>query len=238
MPVIITSPFVKQDFSQVVLLDSPIAYYRLGEPSGVTANDSSGSGFHGTYVASPGLGAPGLIVNDPDTAVSFTAASNHAVNVNTLAAGKGTNTDTTVEAWFTTTASPGAVQIIFSMNGPSAPTNKFLLGTDSLGEIYLDVGSGPPTLVGSGYNDGNPHHVVATVGSAGAGNIYVDGALLAPHADSSVSWSSASLASIGQEYDYPGPTGGNFWDGVIDEVAIYDTILPLNRIQAHYNAGV
>src|SRR5206468_2153811 len=40
----------------VIPLDGPIAYYRLGEASGTSAADASGNGLTGTYVGGPTLG--------------------------------------------------------------------------------------------------------------------------------------------------------------------------------------
>jgi hypothetical protein len=58
-------------YSQTILKDKPVAYYRLGESAGSTlAVDSSPNGFNGAYEGSPQLGVLGLI-NDPNTAVDF-----------------------------------------------------------------------------------------------------------------------------------------------------------------------
>src|SRR5262249_4091197 len=62
-------------YAQQVLLDSPAAYWRLGEASGNTAKDASGNGVNGVYQGSIGLGAKGAIANDPDTAATFDGAT-------------------------------------------------------------------------------------------------------------------------------------------------------------------
>ena len=54
-----------------VLADEPLAYWRLGEPSGTSAADASGNGNTGTYGGSPTLGATGALAGDTDTATSF-----------------------------------------------------------------------------------------------------------------------------------------------------------------------
>lgn len=53
-----------------VLNDSPNGYWRLGEPSGTTATDETGTN-NGTYSGSPTLGVTGAIPVDEDTAVTF-----------------------------------------------------------------------------------------------------------------------------------------------------------------------
>src|SRR5687767_7829365 len=58
------------NYSSEVLADSPLGYWRLGESAGPLASDSSGNGLNGTY-SGPGLGAPGAIDGDSDTAATF-----------------------------------------------------------------------------------------------------------------------------------------------------------------------
>ena len=58
-------------YSQVVLAKGPVGYWRLGEPGGPAALDSSANGNGGTYYGDPSFGQPGAINNDPDTAVGF-----------------------------------------------------------------------------------------------------------------------------------------------------------------------
>ena len=65
-------------YSAAVLADGPLAYYRLGDSSGTTMTDSSGNGRNGTYAGSPTLGAPGLVIGDTDTAVTFNGTSQQA----------------------------------------------------------------------------------------------------------------------------------------------------------------
>ena len=59
-------------YSQVVLAKGPVGYWRLGEADGPAAFDSLSNGNDGTYFGNPSFGQPGVINNDPDTAVGFT----------------------------------------------------------------------------------------------------------------------------------------------------------------------
>jgi len=70
----ITPPLIGSvgaDYDRLVLGDGPIAYWRLGEPSGTNANDETANNRDGTYVNTPTLGVAGNLVGDSDTAVSF-----------------------------------------------------------------------------------------------------------------------------------------------------------------------
>src|SRR5438128_2699447 len=59
-------------YSDAVLADTPVAYWRLGEATGSTiAVDQTANHNNGTYVGSPTLGQLGAINGDADTAVDF-----------------------------------------------------------------------------------------------------------------------------------------------------------------------
>ncbi len=58
-------------YGSVVLAKGPVGYWRLGEPAGPVAADTSPNSYSGTYKGNPSFGQPGAIVGDPDTAVGF-----------------------------------------------------------------------------------------------------------------------------------------------------------------------
>jgi hypothetical protein len=60
---------MSSSYKSRVLAKGPVAYWRLGESSGVTAADETGNGHDGTYHLSPPFLQPGAIVDDPNTAV-------------------------------------------------------------------------------------------------------------------------------------------------------------------------
>ncbi len=61
-------------YSDMVLGDGPVAYWRLGESSGLTAYDSAGA-HNASYTGTMNFNEPGPIVGDSDTAVDFTGGS-------------------------------------------------------------------------------------------------------------------------------------------------------------------
>jgi hypothetical protein len=64
---------------------TPLAHWRLGEPSGTTMTDAvgGGSGSHtGAYTGSPTLGVAGLLVGDADTAVTFASGKYGSASAN------------------------------------------------------------------------------------------------------------------------------------------------------------
>jgi hypothetical protein len=62
-------------YRAAVLAKQPVAYWRLGEASGLTAFDETGNGLNGKYLRNPILGQPGAINGDPNTAVQFTGTN-------------------------------------------------------------------------------------------------------------------------------------------------------------------
>ncbi|NOX55975.1 MAG: tandem-95 repeat protein, partial [Planctomycetes bacterium] len=62
----------RKSYSEIVLADGPLAYWRLGESSGPPFVDATGNGRNLTSVSgNPEYGQPGAIMGDPDTAIRF-----------------------------------------------------------------------------------------------------------------------------------------------------------------------
>src|SRR2546421_10125355 len=86
-------------YSGTILADSPIAYWRLGETSGITAADASGHGNAGTYAGAAGaytLGQAGALFGDADPATKLDGQAGHVVVPNS--AGLQTN-QVSIELW-------------------------------------------------------------------------------------------------------------------------------------------
>src|SRR6185295_442818 len=93
----------------MVLSDSPVSYWRLGEASGSTAADERGAN-GGTYVGSPTLGAAGALAGDPNTAVVVNGSSQY-VNVPdaaTLSPEAGATGKLSLEAWVKVASLPAS----------------------------------------------------------------------------------------------------------------------------------
>jgi len=88
------------DYPKVVLAKKPVAYWRLGEKQGPTAQDSTGHGHKGTYRGTPTFREPGAIRGDTNGAIkldgkhSYVEVANHA-DLSQPTSGQGL----TVEVW-------------------------------------------------------------------------------------------------------------------------------------------
>jgi hypothetical protein len=70
-----------------------VAHWRLGESSGTTAADTTGS-YNGTYLNGPTLGSPGAITSDPSTSVTFNGTNQRVKLPSVPSAG-----DFSIEGW-------------------------------------------------------------------------------------------------------------------------------------------
>jgi PKD repeat protein len=84
------------------------------------------------------------------------------------------------------------------------------------------------------YNDGVWHHVVASLGPSGM-DLYVDGKLVGSRTDTTSAQSYSGYWRIGG--DSPWGNTAAYFDGRIDEVAIYPAALSADQVLNHYTIG-
>lgn len=212
-------------YAQAVLNDRPTFYFRLNEASGATVTDISGRGINGSYTAAS-YGQAGLLVGDTDTSVDFNGSTAFAKVLDQAAL--DFSSAFTLEAW---------------VRADTAGNNT-ILRKDSAWAIDYNTGhfraivwQSAAAKVTNGANvtitGGLTFHVVGVYNGATIA-LYVDGAATGtPTAAVGTADATATDAYIGS-------TNGTteFWDGRIDEVAVYDYALSATRIAAHHTAGV
>ncbi len=229
-------------YGDEVEADSPIAWWRLDDVSN-TAYDQIGT-YHGTIV--------GTIVKNPLPLVAggkgcFDFNGSSYVNIDLAAADVAAATSLTIEFWFRSTVTSMVAYgeaVVSGHTGSSG--NVFILRhglnttntTSGVGRVSFSEYIGGEThrdAVATGLADGAPHHVVLTWTGTSI-DFYIDGQFDSTHTVTG-SWNSTiAKLSIGQEWD--GGTPSNYFNGLVDEVAIYTTELSDTRILAHYNAGI
>lgn len=199
-------------YSDKVIADGASNYWRLNEPSGTSAVDVVGAK-NGTISGGVTLAQPGALV-DGDTAMTFNGTTGKIVT----AAAVTLPVISSVEAWFKTTSS--AFQYYVELPGVSIGS-----GPNSGNKPFLYDGS-----VKNGnkvISDGLWHHVVWTFSGATA-TVYVDGVLDASGAQVFAAPVSG-VASIS--------AASGFWNGSLDDIAIYPRALTPAEISAHYTLG-
>jgi len=118
-------------------------------------------------------------------------------------------------------------------NGPSV----WFGGTDF--KFAYDSGSLTTVHSSSTYEINNWHHVVLTIGSDQDGVLYVNGSSAATFSGA-LNSGGLDMFSIAVDYDSSGGTAGNlsqYFDGKIDEVAVWNDELSAADVTALYNSG-
>lgn len=217
-----------------VMADSPVAYWRLGESSGTTAEDEMET-YDGTYVGSPTLGASGPISGK--LAVEFDGTNTKNVS---LPLSVATGFHGSIGAWFNLDSATPA-QAIVSASDVSV----------SIYELRLAVVSGKVSMV----KRNSTGQTVFDCGSISSGvwhyvGLVSDGTSYACY-----------LNGVSQSLNFTSGTNNGDWfsdisgldnlqialltratnlipaDGKIAEVAIYGTALSSDRWAAHYAAA-
>ena len=188
----------------------------------------------GMYMYAPVLGVAGAINGDPDTATAFDGTSEYVQMTNTTGLPLGASVRS-VEAWFKTTST--AQQVIFSY-GNRAPNQEFGLWLDAGGSSLQTWGhTNDRTFTASApLNDGVWHQAVTTYDGTSL-TVYIDGVSLGSQA--------APRDTVLESYGFgigaiiaPGDSNsGKYFNGVLDEVSFYTTVLGQATISNHYALG-
>jgi hypothetical protein len=235
----------KSAYLASVFVDDPSVHYRLAEPSGTTAAETTDATYNGTYVNTPTLGATGALDGDTDTAVTFAPASLEYVTVP-----DGTKVDVgdgpvSIEAWIkradTSTTNYHAIVSKGRVgSGDASYVGQVMATTGKLG--FGKAGNNDIVISSAAITDTNWHHVVFTrfttgVQASRVNKIYLDGVDVTDTGTEAtvVNLVDNSLPMLIGVDDWTDSSGKvNYFGGTLDEVAVYKTALPAARVLAHY----
>jgi hypothetical protein len=224
-------------YSNAVLESDPVAYWRLEETLPVAkVADWSGNNHTGTYHGGT-KGTAHPVPYDPlNTGVTLNGSGDHISIDSSLPAGIFDDGSYSVELWFNAdTRHQGDLAALTTGAGHAV-----LLELESDGRIRFlhrwpsGAGGGTNLYSSTLYATDQWHHLVAVKDGADM-RLYVDG-WLDPVTASDASIITADLDfTIGQLT----PTSGErFFDGVIDEIALYDRALSYQEIYYHFTGVV
>lgn len=230
--------FAGDQYAATILADSPVGYWRLGEsdPS-MPAADATGNGNDGTYFGGVMLGQPGAIVGDPDTAAAFDGSSAFVDIPSTPGGTFDLTANFSLEAWVINNGQNPDIHLgrIVANGGIGLrgygwgilPNNEVRYTTWGI----LDFDS-RLTIVPQ---DSAWHYLALTFDNTATAYFYLDGQLTDTITDPQARLARSS------EFDLiigDTPTGlQEFYNGTIDEVAIYNYVLTADQIAAHFQAA-
>ncbi|AEE47155.1 PKD domain-containing protein [Cellulomonas fimi] len=221
-------------YAQQVAADGATSLWRLGEPGGTTAFDWVGWSdlTLGTGVT---RGAAGAIGGDANAASTFDGTSTASGATSTPVQGPDTFA---VEAWVRTTSTRGGKIVGFSnqQTGQSGSYDRHVY-MDDTGRITFGVYPGAVRTIttNASYNDGQWHHVVASMGAEGM-KLFVDGRRAGQRADTTYGQAYTGYWRIGGDNvgGWPNQPTSGFLAGSIDDVAVYPAPLTVAQVEQHY----
>jgi len=223
-------------YVSAVMADTPLFYGRMGDLSGLTMTDSSGNAHNGSYASGITLGATGLVAGDTDTAVDF----------------DGTH-DATVPNGSWMNVSTFSVDLLFFADTLQASSFNFLVSREAngtIGPFWFAVqnrkltfslwtgGSASPTSITgtTTLSTGTKYHVGCTYDGANM-KVFLNGTQDGTGAKTGTPNSTSEVLHIGAWYQNTSHVNGLYFDGRIDEVALYGSALSGTRMAAHAAAA-
>jgi hypothetical protein len=204
-----------------------IGYWRFGESSGTTAADEKGTN-PGVYWPGSGytLGRPGPLTRDSNTAVELDGVTGFAY-VPDSAAVKPTAA-VSIEAW---------------VKPDSLTGTRWLVVKDTLYYLYIADGSlifgvatstlGYQWVQSTAITTGSWQHLVGTYDGTRL-NLYRNGVSIASGSASGP----IATATGALFFGVYGPPAAGYYDGQLDEIALYGSGLSADTVAQHYNAGL
>ncbi|HLY26038.1 MAG TPA: LamG-like jellyroll fold domain-containing protein, partial [Aggregatilineales bacterium] len=227
-PTLTSTASIVSTYAQTILADGPISYWRLGEKSGTTALDSADTN-NGTTTGGVTPGVPGAIANDPDTAMTFDGTTGYISILDK--ANLDIRGDLTIEGW----ANPAL------LNGlPETIANKgyyqYRLGLNNnhwRGSVFFK-GVASNVISPSAATISQWTYIAMTrLGTSLT--LYVNGTAVASATISNGQIDTSTVIfAIGRKSS----SAADFFNGSLDEVAVYNKALSPARIMAHYQAGL
>ena len=200
------------------------------------AVDDKGSNT-GDYENGVTLGVPGALAGGSNTAARFDGVNDYVQMTNTTGFPTGAAVRST-ELWFKTASS--ARQVLFRY-GSAGSAQEYGLWIDAGGATMTAWGWGSGNdkvfTMPSAVNNGAWHHVVETYNGTSI-TLYIDGAALPAQAATRATAMDMYGFGIGAVIRPSDGNSGGFFNGSIDEVSFYTSVLSQATVTDHYQLGL
>ncbi|MFI5053102.1 MAG: S8 family serine peptidase, partial [Acidimicrobiia bacterium] len=235
--------------ANTAMTQSPVLFWRFSETAGTSVADSSGYG--NTGVTSGGVTrntTPTAFTTDTDPGITFTAASfGKVVGAYPRALPSGSASRSEV-VWFKTTTTTEQALATYGctdgVTGCAAGQNFGLMVIPSANNLMFwgwgDDLTFSTSAVVANTADGNWHQAVITYTSGGAITMYLDGTSLGSQTPTT-GLNTMAAGAQGFNVGVGVPTndasnGGKYFNGSIDDVSVYSSVLSAAQVTAQYTA--
>ncbi len=193
-----------------------IAHWEFDETEGSVAYDTSPNGYDGTLMS---MDNSDWVPGNTGNALDFDGVNDYVATGGVCIAMARRNI--TICAWIKAALNP-TTQFIISINTATGD-NRLLCGTPA-NTATLSLGDTAWHHTTATVIDSTWHHIAYVLDdSADTITVYVDGSDVLSFT-STISVAATDVLSFGQEYD-TGMTTGDFYDGLLDDVRVYDRAL-------------
>lgn len=212
-------------YADMVLNHNPELYWRMGELTGTTAVDSSGNGNDGTYNSGVTLGQPGAIAGDSSTSVLFDNTT--SAKITSLYSPFTVGSQRTFMGWAYRNATTDADQL-FGSDGvnpamlrlePGSEDVKFWAETSTGGGLWSAAWPGTSQWV---------HWALTYDDSTSTAELFINGTSQGSKTTGDVFSGSSGHIVVG------GPYSSSFFNGYMQDFAIFESILSATDIAAIY----
>lgn len=226
-------------YPDAVAASSPFLWWRMTATADRSIVDAGAGGVRG-WASDGGISWSSAGVVAGDGAATFDGASGCIAAV----AGVAAPTSVSVETWFRTTTTTGGWLVGFSgistpsVSGSSSHDRNLYMRDDGRLTFGTWTGSVQSITSTASYNDGRWHHAVATNGPTGT-RLYVDGALVASNGTTS-GQATSGYWHVGCNFigvDWPGVPSSLYFQGDLDEVAVYTSQLSPTAVASHFRSA-
>lgn len=230
----VTVPSSVDAYPNAVRADGAQLYWRYDESAlPFVADSSDGGNQSGVHLNAPALRQTPGAVSGASAAIGFNGTDAQVYGDRRQTVG---NTYS-IETWFKTNTTRGGKLFGFGNNQSrgSNQYDKHIYMTNDGRLVYGVYTGATRTITTTGtYNDNQWHHVVATQGAGGM-TLYVDGAqkgtLGVTTNENFAGYWHAGGDSLGGWPDRP---VSEYWAGLLDETAVYPTVLSAAQVQNHH----
>lgn len=230
-------------YASTVMQDNPMSYWQLEETSGTTATDIREGWNAKIGTGSITKNVAGAISGTTGKAFTFSPTTSSTTTTVIPTGNQLASNTFTAETWFKSTSTRGGAIINFgggqSGNSSTSAIDRVVYMAND-GRLFFGVNPGVVRTVNTtgAYNNGQWHHIVATLDPSGQ-KLYVDGQLQASNAASTVGRNYMGSWRVGGDRltGWTSNPTSSYFAGSIDEVAVYPQALSAERVLAHYSVG-